>query len=120
MPRGRPKLLMDELIQHLASITDEVIDRLEEMTYEDLENFVEERQQIVDRIMEETGQHPLDSRQKEKVKQILSLDTTLLTRMNVLRLDAQDWLHKRNQAKMQRNVYEAAYAPDSLLMDRRK
>ena len=111
---------MDKLIQELASITNEMIERIELVTYEELESFVEDRQQLVDRIMEETKQHPLDSGQKEDVKEILSFDTTLLARMNMLRIEAQDWLHKRNQAKMQRNVYEAAYAPDSLLMDRRK
>jgi hypothetical protein len=35
-------------------------------------------------------------------------------------LEAQDWLQKRNQAKAQRNAYEAAYTPDSFLMDRKK
>lgn len=111
---------MDNLIERLSTMTQEVIERIEETSYEELETFIEDRQHIVDAIVKESENCPLGVKQKEEVHRILAYDKTLLDRMNALRIEAQDWLHKRNQAKMQRNVYEAAYAPDSMLMDRRK
>lgn len=111
---------MDKLIEQLSIMTQEVIERIEETSYEELEVFIEDRQHIVDAIIKESENSPLDVKQKEEVHRILAYDRTLLDRMNALRIEAQDWLHKRNQAKMQRNVYETAYAPDSMLMDRRK
>ncbi|WP_145334524.1 hypothetical protein [Paenibacillus xylanexedens] len=100
-------------------MTEHIIDRIEETSYEELESFVEERQRIIDTILLNSESSPLNARQKNEVHRILTYDTVLLQRMNFLRLEAQDWLQKRNQAKKQRNVYEAAYAPDSMLMDRR-
>ncbi|OMF04648.1 hypothetical protein BK129_18500 [Paenibacillus amylolyticus] len=111
---------MDNLIERLSTMTQEVIERIEETSYEELETFIEDRQHIVDAIIKESESFPLDVKQKGEVHRILAYDKTLLDRMNTLRIEAQDWLHKRNQAKMQRNVYETAYASDSMLMDRRK
>ena len=110
---------MDNLLEQLSTLTEETIERIEEATYEELESFIAERQLIIDAIITKSEMQPLSAKQKEEVHRILAFDTTLLSRMNLLRVEAQDWLHKRNQAKMQRNVYEATYAPDSVLMDRR-
>ncbi|ETT48891.1 flagellar protein FliT [Paenibacillus sp. FSL H7-0942] len=111
---------MDNLIERLSTMTQVVIERIEETSYEELETFIEDRQHIVDAIIKESESFPLDVKQKGEVHRILAYDKTLLDRMNTLRIEAQDWLHKRNQAKMQRNVYETTYASDSMLMDRRK
>ncbi|WP_339318582.1 hypothetical protein [Paenibacillus sp. FSL R10-2734] len=111
---------MDELIESLKELTLGITDRLEETTYEELEAFVEDRQELVDSIAEQTAICKSSPAQKQEINRILEFDNVILDRMNALRLEAQDWLQKRNQAKVQRSAYEAAYTPDSFLMDRRK
>ncbi|OKP85562.1 flagellar protein FliT [Paenibacillus sp. P32E] len=111
---------MDELIRSLDQLTREMMGRLQEATYEELEAFVEERQEIVDSIAEQVAICQSTSAQKEEIHRILEHDYALLDRMNVLRLEAQDFLQKRNHAKVQRSAYEAKYSADSILMDRRK
>ena len=111
---------MDELIRSLDLITRETMDRLQEATYEELEAFVEERQKLVDSIAEKVAICPSTPAQKQEINRILLHDNDLLDRMNALRIEAKDWLQKRNQAKVQRSAYEARYTPDSILMDRKK
>lgn len=111
---------MDELIQSLRELTLGITDRLDETTYEELELFVEDRQELVDSIAEQVEICKSTPTQNQEINRILEYDNVILDRMNALRLEAQDWLQKRNQAKVQRSAYEAAYTPDSFLMDRRK
>lgn len=111
---------MDELILSLNQLTREMMSRLQEATYEELEDFVEERQKLVDAIAEKVACSPSTPAQKREINRILENDNALLDRMNELRMEAKEWLQKRSQAKVQRSAYEAAYSPDSLLMDRRK
>lgn len=111
---------MDELIHSLDMLTREMMDGLQEVTYEELEDFVEERQKLVDSITQEVEICPATPAQKQEINRILSHDNELLDRMNALRQEAQNFLTKRGQAKVQRNAYETAYTPDSFLMDRKK
>ncbi|WP_339799072.1 hypothetical protein MKY19_28110 [Paenibacillus sp. FSL R5-0744] len=111
---------MDELILSLDQLTRSIVNRLQETTYEELELFVEDRQELVDSIAKQVALCPTTSAQKQEINRILEYDNVILDRMNALRLEAQDWLQKRKQAKVQRSAYEAAYTPDSFLMDRRK
>ncbi|MEK4158954.1 flagellar protein FliT [Paenibacillus odorifer] len=104
----------------MDQLTREIEERLQETTYEELEAFVDERQKLVDSIAEEATICRTTLAQKQEINRILEHDNVILNRMNTLRLEAQDWLQKRNQAKTQRNAYEAAYTPDSFLMDRKK
>lgn len=111
---------MDNLIYSLNELTQNLSDQLHESTYEELEVFVEQRQKLVDAIGEEVEKCQMTSAQKEILRRILEHDPAIRARMNAHRLEAKDWLQKRNQAKIQRNAYETAYTPDSFLMDRKK
>lgn len=111
---------MDELIDSLDQLTQRMMSHLREADYEELEVFVEERQKLVDLITEKVALSPSTLAQKVEINRILENDNALLDRMNELRQEAHDWLQKRNQAKAQRNAYEAGYTPDSILMDRKK
>lgn len=111
---------MDELIRSLDQLTMEMMIQLQEATYEELEDFVEERQILVDSIAEQVAICPATSAQKQEIQRILGNDHELLDRMNALRQEAQNFLQKRGQAKVQRSAYEAGYTPDSFLMDRKK
>lgn len=114
------KRLMDNLILELDQLTNSLISRLYETTYEELEGFVEERQKLIEAIGDTVAFCQPNLEQKRAIGRIMEHDSAILARMNALRLEAQEWLHKRNQAKAQRSAYEAGYAPDSILMDRKK
>ena len=111
---------MDELIEQLQRISTGIVGRLNNVTSEELEAFVEERQKLVDAIGLEVENCQPTPAQKEEIRRIMEYDTSIVSRMNAHRLEAQDWLQKRNQAKAQRNAYESRYSPDSILMDRKK
>jgi hypothetical protein len=111
---------MDELIQQLDQLTANITDRLNETIYQELETFVEERQKLVDSIGDATANCPPTIAQKQRIYIIMEHDSAILARMDALRLEAQDWLQKRNQAKTQRSAYDSAYSPESILMDRKK
>lgn len=111
---------MDELIRSLDLLTREMMSRLQEATYEELVVFVEERQKLVDSIAEKAAIYPSSAAQKQEIHRILGYDNELLDRMNALRQEAQNFLQKRGQAKIQRSAYEQNYTPDSILMDRKK
>lgn len=111
---------MDELVHRLDHLTRAMIHKLQESTYEELVNFVEERQKIVDSIAQQHADCPANAAQKQEISRLLEHDHELLDRMDTLRIEAQNFLHKRGQAKMQRSAYDMHYTPDSILMDRRK
>lgn len=93
---------------------------LYDTNYEQLEAFVDERQVIVNGLLEQFSIQPASKTEKIEIERLLGNDQEIVARMNVLRLEAQDWLHKRGQAKTQRNAYESSYTPDSFLMDKKK
>jgi predicted AAA+ superfamily ATPase len=111
---------MDKLIPELQGLTNNILERLYEADFEELEAFVEERQRLVDDMIRQISFQSANDSQKLEITRILEQDSEIMARMNALRLEAQDWLQKRNQAKAQRNAYEAGYTPDSFLMDRKK
>jgi hypothetical protein len=111
---------MDSLLQELEQLTQTMVARLMDAHYEELENFVNERQNLVDAIGKEVGNCQMTSAQKAVLSRIMEHDPAIVARMNAHRLDARDLLQKRNQAKAQRSAYEVSYAPDSVLMDRKK
>ncbi|MRN54293.1 flagellar protein FliT [Paenibacillus monticola] len=111
---------MDELIRSLEQLTQGIMGRLNEAPYEELESFVEKRQNIVDSMGERAAIFQPTPAQKQEINRILEDDAAILAAMNSHRLEAQDWLQKRNQAKAQHNAYDTHYAPDSILMDRKK
>ncbi|KOY17763.1 flagellar protein FliT [Paenibacillus xylanivorans] len=113
---------MDRLtyMTQLQQLTSSIMDELYEADYEKLEAFVEERQVIIDGLVKQFSSQTASLSEKMEIEQLLGNDNEIVARMNVLRLEAQDWLHKRGQAKTQRNAYESGYTPDSFLMDKKK
>ncbi|HBU83366.1 flagellar protein FliT [Paenibacillus sp. UMB7766-LJ446] len=113
---------MDRLtyMTQLQQLTSTIMEELYEADYEKLEAFVEERQFIIDGLVEQFSSRSASLSEKMEIEQLLGNDNEIVARMNVLRLEAQDWLHKRGQAKTQRNAYESGYTPDSFLMDKKK
>lgn len=115
-------MLMDRAtcINQLENLTKNTLSSLYNLDFEQLEAFIEERQVVVDQLLQHFSDTQASEREKEVIQRLVEQDSEILARMNTLRLEAQDWLHKRGQAKVQRNAYEAGYTPDSFLMDKRK
>lgn len=111
---------MDKLIQSLEELSIEISGKLEETSYEELVMFVENRQKFIDSIEKKLVSCQITPEQRQGIGQIMKYDSAILARMDSLRIDAQEWLYKRNQAKTQRNAYDSMYTPDSILMDRKK
>ncbi|MBJ9993125.1 hypothetical protein [Paenibacillus sp. S28] len=111
---------MDNLISSLQALTENVVARLQYTAYEELQDFVQERQQLIDELNRLKQHTPFSPSQVEQLQSILQADPLILNRMDQLKMEASDWLQHRGQAKMQRSAYEAAYTPDSFLMDQRK
>ncbi|MFF2018108.1 hypothetical protein [Paenibacillus sp. NPDC058177] len=111
---------MDSLILQLEELTNELIVRLDMTTYEELEQFIIERQTVIDCIEVSYNVSTVTEPQKERVRLLLKHDSSITHRMETLRNEAQEWLQQRNIAKVQRDMYNTAYTPDSFLMDRKK
>lgn len=111
---------MDNLIKLLRDMTGTIVARLQFTSYEELEAFVAERQRIIDELNRLKQTTPFNALEREQLEEILRADAVILMRMEALKNEASDWLQQRGQAKVQRNAYETAYTPDSILMDRRE
>lgn len=109
-----------ECITQLQALTSNILTDLYDLEFEQLEAFVESRQRIVDELLEHLSFQQATKEEKTIIENMLAHDDEIIARMNALRLEAQDWLSKRGQAKTQRDAYEAGYSPDSILMDKRK
>lgn len=115
MQMGNPQLTLK-----LYQLTQNLMERLYEAEFEELELFIDERQILVDDVIRQFSTTSASVMEKAEIERILQHDPEIIARMNALRLEAQDFLQKRSQAKIQRSAYEAGYTPDSFLMDRKK
>ncbi|KOS03797.1 MULTISPECIES: hypothetical protein [Paenibacillus] len=111
---------MDELIGQLENLTADLMNRLNITSYEEMVRFVESRQLLVNELEDILKLSAADAGQTDRIRNLIGNDTAIISRMNFLKAEAADWLQQRNMAKVQRNVYETAYSPDAILMDRRK
>lgn len=111
---------MDRLITELESETLKVTKELSNLSYEEIERFVDRRQGIVNELIGLAEIATPSVVQNERVLDVLKNDDVIMSRMNLLRLEAQDSIRQCNQAKAQRNAYEGYGGPmDSILMDRK-
>ncbi|MDP9699849.1 hypothetical protein J2T16_002754 [Paenibacillus intestini] len=111
---------IDQLLNQLNILTETFVINLEEKSSDQVEVFVNERQVIVGRLIELSATYQTSQDQQEKLNHILTYDSVIESRMLALKNEAQQWLIQRNVARNQRNVYEAKFAADSYLMDKRK
>lgn len=111
---------MDDVLEELASLTQSFVSDLDGVTSDQVEVFVDKRQVVVERLMDMAGSHKMNAEQQDRLRNILSYDESIQAHMLSLKNEAQKWLVQRNAARNQRSVYEAKYAADSYLMDKRK
>lgn len=112
--------ITDKLILELEDQTQGIMNGLQEMPYEEIEDFVSKRQKIVDELIRFAIAESPSSIQRKRIQDILEHDVEITAWMNALRLEAQDWLRLRNQAKVQRNAYDGySGGMESFLVDRR-
>lgn len=111
---------MADRIYALEELTRGILGRLSQADDIEITSFVEQREKLTDELVESFRCNPPNDDEKLKIRALLAHDQQLSQRMNALKLEASQWLLNRNQAKIQRNAYETAYTPDSILMDRKK
>ncbi|MCZ1264077.1 hypothetical protein PTQ21_02155 [Paenibacillus marchantiae] len=111
---------IDDALDELSNLTELFVNGLGDKSSDQAEAFVGERQVVVDHLIDMTDSHKMNAEQQEKLRSILSYDESIQTHMWSLKNMAQKWLIQRNAARNQRSVYEAKYAADSYLMDKRK
>ncbi|KUP23875.1 hypothetical protein [Paenibacillus sp. DMB5] len=111
---------MADRIHALEELTRSILGGLSQADDNEITAFVEQREKLTDELIDSFRHNPPNDDEKVKIRALLAHDQQLSQRMNALKLEASQWLLNRNQAKMQRNAYETAYTPDSLLMDRKK
>lgn len=115
------RIEMDDLISELEFETSQILDGISSIPYEELDKFIDKRQHIVDTLIRMAELAEPSSDHKIRVREILKTDAAVISRIEELRNEAQDWIRHRNQAKLQRNAYEGfGGAIDSILMDQRK
>nr|WP_154984720.1 hypothetical protein [Paenibacillus xylanexedens] len=111
---------MDNLIAELEQLTSQIMLQIHEVSSEALEAFVDQRQAIIDLMLERTGGREATVAEQTRLKAIMENDQAILKRMNDLKIEAKDWLIQRNQAKVQKNAYEVSYAVDSIIVDTKR
>ncbi|WP_342571179.1 hypothetical protein MKY85_26905 [Paenibacillus sp. FSL R5-0749] len=112
---------IDEALDELATLTELLVNGLVDKSSDQIGAFVEERQVVVDRLIDmAAGSYKMNTEQQNKLRDILSYDESIQGQMWSLKNEAQQWLLQRNAARNQRSVYEAKYAANSYLMDKRK
>lgn len=111
---------INQLLEELAILTDAFVKEINAKSSDETEAFVNERQSIVERLIKLGGPAKANQEQHTKLNHILAYDALIESHMLALKDEAQRWLMQRNAARSQRNLYEAKYAADSYLMDKRK
>lgn len=109
---------MQALLDELQHITEAVLSNLMYVSEEEFEQFADQRQRIVEQM--ELYQTSLSEHDKQKIRNLLSNDSSILQRMHVLKDEAGHWIEKRGAIRVQQHAYQQAYATDSLFIDHRK
>ncbi|WP_426333557.1 hypothetical protein ACN9MH_26315 [Paenibacillus silvae] len=114
------KAQIDQLLDELTILTETFTVDIDEKLSDQVEAFVNERQLIVEKLIGLGDTYKTSQQQQAKLNHILTYDALIQSRILALKDEANKWLVQRNAARNQRNVYEAKYAADSYLMDKRK
>lgn len=111
---------MDELIAQLKQITEEVTAKIDEVTFEELEQFVAERDKMITSLQAMSLQAEATAEHRQTVQSILQQDTIIMARIQALKDEASQSIHKIAQGKSQRDVYESPYSMDAIYFDKKK
>jgi len=111
---------MDELLDQLLALTENAVDHLDRMTFQELAEWVQAREEIIAQIRRQPAEQFRGEERRRKVEQLLSQSPALVARMEELRAEAALHLNKVGKARMQKDVYDSAYTPDSFFIDKRK
>lgn len=111
---------MDELIDSLEQLTYNTVQELEESDYSELSTFVEHRGGLVDAITKMSHTNALSHQDVERLREVVKADELIEKRMTLLKQEASDWLHQRQNSKVQRGAYENRFYGESILMDYKK
>ncbi|WP_248929447.1 hypothetical protein [Paenibacillus hamazuiensis] len=111
---------MDELVKELEELTLAFVAKLETAAEEEIVQFVEAREAIVSRMKQSEYSSEELEKLGQRIQSVLSYDDSIKARMMTLKSEASAGLMKFDQARMQKNAYEANYAWESAFVDKRK
>ncbi|MEK4262974.1 MULTISPECIES: hypothetical protein [Paenibacillus] len=104
-------------IDELERITIDVVNNINTVTYQQLEEFSEERFQLIKLLERYKEELPWEA--KQRLSKLNAYDATIIHKMNILKLDASDWLLKQGTIKEQKTAYGSSYVSESILFDRK-
>lgn len=104
-------------IQELESSILKIVNKIDSVQFEELVAFTDKRERLVENIMK--FKDVLTQEEKEKLKGLGKFDADILKKMNLLKVEASEWLLKQGTIQEQKSAYNASYTPDSLFFDRK-
>ncbi|ANY66969.1 hypothetical protein BBD42_11180 [Paenibacillus sp. BIHB 4019] len=108
---------MEDIIFELYVKTKQVVEQLDHAESDDLLALIELRENVINQL--ETGLI-VSEEQKQLLRDIGGFDEVLLAKMQLLKDEASQGLNKLNNNRLQKQVYEQAYASESYFIDRRE
>lgn len=111
---------MIKLITKLNQITEQVLANIDETTFEQLEQFIAERDDLVKSLQATFNHSQVTTEMQQTIREILEHDKTIITRMEALRDEATQSMHKIAQGKSQKDVYDSPYTMDAIYFDKKK
>lgn len=104
-------------IANLYDTTMRLVERIDEADSDELSNLIELRDEIIHEL-QLISVIPEDG--KQMLRKIGEFDEVIFTRMNGLRDEASRGLEKIKKTRMQKQVYEQSYVPESYFVDRKE
>lgn len=109
---------IENILMELVLLTNQLVDKLSDVTYEELVSFTEERERLVQKLVN-IDEKPTDY-EKKQILSILHQDSLIKSRMEFFKSEASIFLEKQGAIKAQQEAYQALYKPESLFYDNRK
>ncbi|SFF38549.1 hypothetical protein SAMN04487969_14328 [Paenibacillus algorifonticola] len=108
---------MENVIFELYVKTKQLVEHLDHSESDELLALIELREDVINQL--ESG-ILVSEEQKQLLREIGEFDEVLLTKMHFFKDEASQGLNKINNNRLQKQVYEQAYASESYFIDRRE
>lgn len=111
---------LDEMVTSLEHFTKGWVERLPSAEYEGILQFIEQREHHVALILAQTLSEDAKIQYTAAIGRILACDPLIAAKIDELKAVEKAGIHKTQNARLQKNSYDTAYAPDSIFFDKKK
>ncbi|WP_146250298.1 hypothetical protein [Paenibacillus flagellatus] len=101
-------------------MTERMLAGIATASQEELELFIDQRDAIVEQIRQSILSGGTVEPYRERIAAVLKADPLVQKRVEDIQRENQQGIAKMNQAKKQKSLYDADYAIDGFLFDKRK